>query len=238
MIIERRRLFFFKTAFVVLDERADSIDPRPYSQLTIVSHSPLSIPHARLREKTTGIIDLKGSPEELLQTFSKTTRNEISRSIREGQIVRHSPHVTKEGYALYRRFEKSIGRRPFARAATRGCEEILIYDGKRPIAGVFYYPSRPITRIRSIFSARKEKNLSSTTVSWAARRSIYEVCCSEQSARSEGVDLASINLTDKAKKGISDFKLSFSPRITQEYMYVHSSPVYAFFERIRRLLRS
>jgi hypothetical protein len=61
---------------------------------------------------------------------------------------------------------------------------------------------------------------------------MFEICKYGQAHGAKLVDLASINLTDPAKKSIADFKSSFGGKIENEYQYIWSDGFFRLFEKL------
>ena len=128
---------------------------------------------------------------------------------------------------------------PFPRATFEGCREVLVLYKNELLSGIFVFDSKPIARIRSIFSKRGTASDHSEyqRIGYASRRAMYEVCVWGSNSGRTGIDLASVNSMDESKRGISDFKMSFNPVIVPEYTYTYRSVLYAFFEALMRTSR-
>ena len=241
MVIEEKKLFF-KTALVVLDDNAaEKVSTRSdLNRIIVVSHSRLSLPKFSLiKSGKTGLINLKKTDEEILASFNKTTRNEIRKTENTPELKFISEAPFEEAYGLYASFERAISRTPFPKSALASCTAFLAYERDTPVSGIFVYPSKPILRIRSIFSKRVSvkdyegyKRLSN-----AGRRLIYEVCLWGKRNGREGLDLSSINLENTETKNIATFKMAFNPDVVPEYTYSRTSWLYRVAEMAMGILR-
>ncbi|MEK7509179.1 MAG: hypothetical protein AAB605_00525 [Patescibacteria group bacterium] len=232
MIFEKN-IFGLRSVRVVLDddEAMRAAKSKRYARLEIISHTKLDFPGFIVQEKQTGLIDLRGSPEEVLATFNKTTRNEIARTFADPQFnFRTFTELPDDIHALYEEFERKLGHdTPFSKEALKGCIAFGAYYERELLAGIYVFPSAPIARIRAIFSRRSEH---SHLVSFASRRLVYEICRWGIAEGRSAIDLARV-ITEEG----SNFKMSFNPRIIPEYVYRRASSVYAFLERVRILAR-
>lgn len=241
MIIRGKKLWF-STALVILsaDEARAIAGKREYFDFVqIIGHEQLDISGFSCKQKTTGIVDLT-SADAVLAGFNKTTRNEIARTYREtGLSFGHHDAITDAGYELYAAFERTAGRKPYARARLSGCMEFLGYDGGVLVSGMFVYPSEPIMRIRSIFSARRAatEHHSRQRIGYASRRLMFDVCTWGIEHGRTGLDLASLNFDNPKTRSISEFKSGFSPRIVPEYHYAYRSFPYRCAEYIMGAFR-
>lgn len=228
----------FTTARVILDdEAARTLCDRGLSRLIVVTLHRLDLPGFTVKEKDTGIIDLGTSVDDVKASFGKTVRNEISRTERDDQFR----FVTTEGpfpddaYEQYVAFERARGAKPFGKDTFDGLVFVRGYYGGKLLACISAFPSKPVARIRSIFSARHEAvdDETYTRIGYASKRAMLELCRWGIEHERSGIDLASINMHEDAKSGIAAYKRSFSPRMVKEYTYTKRSGIYAFFERIR-----
>jgi len=119
------------------------------------------------------------------------------------------------------------------------CVCILGYDHDVPVAGEFIHPTLPVVVTSALFSRRHltDTHEEYKRVGYASNRIIFEGCVWTKEHGGTGFCLSSINLTDETKSGISNFELSFNPRIVPQYNYVRSKPLYRIFERLMGLTR-
>src|SRR3989344_4097245 len=81
MILESKKLFF-KTVFIVFedDKVAEMIESVRYSSIVAISRKDFPGLSKYKRIKTTSVIDLTLSSEDIFRKFNDTTRNEIRRT--------------------------------------------------------------------------------------------------------------------------------------------------------------
>jgi hypothetical protein len=215
MIIFRRGVFGVQSiSFDPNDMRgyyakALGTEPLPFPNLTSTS--------------TTGIIETSSDP---LQSFSKTTRNEI-RQVAHVRVDISDTGATDKGYGLYRYFERGRGVRPEPRGNFKKCLEFLAYENGNAVSGVFVIPAAPVARIWHIFSDKAHSKHS--------RRVIYEACRWCMRTGRTGLDLAKVS-GEPNQGGINDFKLSFRPTIVPQYTYEHASRTYRMLRKAKSLL--
>lgn len=226
----------FKKAEIFFDDEAALKAARSgeFDQVTIMSYNNLPLGDFKVKPKRTAIIDTSGPAESIVRTFNDTAQKHISRTMRyEGFKFGMSAYPFPDGvYQLYAEFERGRGRVAFAPSAFRECLAFFGYDGDSLSSAAFVYPTTPIVRARSFFSARRAvtDHESYKRVGYASKRVIYEVCRWAYENGRSGFDLGPVNETDEIKQGISNFKLSFNPRLVPEYTYARSSLVYRLAE--------
>ncbi|OGG58837.1 hypothetical protein A2765_00450 [Candidatus Kaiserbacteria bacterium RIFCSPHIGHO2_01_FULL_56_24] len=239
MLIEDKKIIF-STALVIFDdeEAMRAAQSGKYSRITIITLNRLALPGFSIREKMTGLIDLKGDLEEITAIFNKTTRNEIARTYRDADFQFETyDDVPRDIYAMYVAFTRNIGKAPFSRKALSGCAAVGGYYNGELISGTIFFRSIPTVRIRAIFSKRQNVDRGSEMykrIGYAARRSILEVCRWGIANDCSAVDLATVH-TSAGEIDTSDesyFKLSFNPRIVPQLTYIYMTQVRRFIERL------
>ncbi len=235
MLIKRRRFWFTVCHIILEDSLIDEvIQSGIYDSITILSYKEHMLPHFTVVTKNTALLDIS-DPKKTFTQFSHTTRNEIRKTYNEPRLAFVSEDKnTKELYTMYCAFELSQKRVPidyneFAKFTFFGA----YLDGEL-ISAISVVESMPYIRIRSIFSKRlntlsdKEKY---KMIGYASRRLMYEICEWGHTHHFVSLDLASVNLTDTSKKGITGFKMSFGGQHANEYTYTYKSTFFVFFER-------
>lgn len=235
-MVTKNKKLFFRTAMVILDDEAipDLVASGTYGKITAISYRGTVPRGFETIEKTTGIIDLTRSEEDIFASFRKTMRNEIRRTERtpELRFVSNDKNFG-EGYRLYAQFEKARGVVPFSKKEFQRTKLFSAYYNGEMVSGVFVYPSEPVVRIRSIFSKRhgtSDKQVLSA-ISNSTRRIMWDICRWAKNQGRTGLDLASINLNNPKTASISDFKMGFSPEIVPEYTHVYKTPLFKIFEK-------
>ncbi len=239
MIVESQK-FGLKSILILLDDaRVESvIASKKYQQIIFTSYRHWNKAQFTLREKTTALIPLRQSEEEIFSRFNDTTRNEIRKSqkLPDLQIVTAAA-VEEESYDLYQKFEYSQQRVPTAKKKLSDCLFFGAYYRGQLISGIYLMDCRPYLRIRSIFSVRLQQDDPELykIISNASRRLIWEICLWGKQAGFESLDLASVNFKNPKTANITKFKMSFGGDVVPEYTYSYSSPLYHLFERLVKL---
>lgn len=235
MILETKKFWFKKVQIFLEDmllERGDL--ENKYDSVVIVSHKKLDLPGWILKEKDTALIDLTLPEEEIFKKFNDTTRNEIRKTYNNPDLNFILQQNFEKSYDLYRRFEKSQGRKPVKKGEMKSFKSGLAFYKNDPIYGFYIIESFPYARIRSIFSKRlsvDDKEVMKI-ISNSGRRLLWEIC---QNLRKRGfvfLDMASVNQSNPKSANIAKFKLSFGGDIVREYTYMYKSKIFNFFERI------
>lgn len=239
MILERAK-FGFRTARVTLeDDRLPAMrDSGAYSSIIAVSYKKMDLPGFARTEKTTALVDLTRSEDDIFKSFNDTTRNEIRKTLKDDDIsVAVAIPIAEESYNLYSSFELTQGRLPVHRADLGGCIFFGTYREKELLSGIFVIQSRPYLRIRSIFSKRlhvEDKEMYKH-ISNATRRAIWEICRWGKQNSFQSLDMASVNLSNPKTVSIAKFKMSFGGNIITEYTYTYKTKAFALFESAARL---
>lgn len=242
MILRTKKFFFSKVLVILNSGEAKEVarERRKFDFIEIVSLERLELRDFKVREKTTGVIDLRRTEEELLASFGYESRHKIRKSEEvDGLRFVSEDSNFDEAYAMYREFQKARGEKPYPRLRFKGSLLFSAYVRDRMISAVFVYPSQPCLRVNFIFSARYVENNKEIyrVISIASRRVIFEICRWGMRQARTGLDLASINMNDKAKSGLREFKTSFTPEIVPEYTYVYAGKRYRYFEKLNSRVR-
>ncbi len=193
----------------------------------IFSHEKLGLPDCREIKKPTTIIDL--TQKDFLKTFSEIDK--IKKTFNLDYDFAYF-QGDKTMYRIYSHFETSQGRRPMTWYEFKQYEGIRCEYGGYPIAAITFTQTYPYLRVRSIFSVPKTREVANGT-----RRLIYELCLYGKRIGYTGFDLAFVNFKDPAKKGVTDFKMSFNGYVVDEYIYIYKSPFTKIVEYLACLLR-
>jgi lipid II:glycine glycyltransferase (peptidoglycan interpeptide bridge formation enzyme) len=236
MISESKKLLF-KTVFIVLDGEAlkKAVVSGKYSAITAISYDLLSLPDFRVRTKTTALISLTGSEDDIFKKFNDTTRNEIRKSERtEGLKIISDDKNFDGAYSLYSDFEYSRGEAPFSKKALKECIVFSAYYNNEIVSGIFVDLGKPYLRVRYIFSKRLDIDDKEAykIVSNSTRRLIWEICLWGKKNGFVSLDMASVNFKDPEVAGITKFKMSFGGDVVNEYTYIYKSAAFRYFEKL------
>lgn len=209
-----------------------------YARVHVYAYEPLSLPGFRMiREKQTPLISVKGKTlETVLATFRDTTRNEIRRTFAMPDLTFSIEEPSRELYDFYVAATRSQTREPQKRGLFRGARIAVARRGSMILAAIAFVPACPVVKVLTISSLRREspdageRNL----IGFATKRLVYELCAYAIAGDYEYVDLAYVNTTDPAKKGITDFKMGFGGEIRHEWQYERKTS----FLNLVRYLRS
>ena len=233
-VIERRFLFFHSARVILHDALfLDLLRKHRYLFIVALSHHDFSVPAGVVKkQKKTTLIDLQKNPQAILQSFHDTTRNEVRRTFAmNGFTVTCNDDRFSEAYACYKRFRKDkklpLKPRSFLRQALR----MSAYWHTDLVAVVTWYDTKPVMRIQHIFSRPAVTAEDRKIIGFATRRLIYEICVYGSNQGYKALDMASINLDNPTKEGITRFKLSFGGDVVNEYVYTYRSPLIRFLRR-------
>ncbi len=232
--IQHLVVFFEDTLF------QNAVANTSYPLITALSYTRHNLPGVRVREKDTALIDISPSPEHILASMHRTTRNEILRSLAKNFSVELRVGFHEDLYMLYASFERAQGRTPMKKDEFAQFRYVVVSLDNTPLSVVSLIEEKPLLRIRSIFSARmttqdaeQKKNISN-----ASRRAIYEACVWGHENGFTSLDLASVNITDANKAHLSKFKLSFGGTFRKEYTHIFATPAIQFVLKILSRVRS
>jgi hypothetical protein len=233
-VIERRYIFF-RSARVILNDTLflKLLRNKEYHFIVALSQNKISVPdQVIIKHKKTFTISLRRMPKEILQSFHDTTRNEVRRSFNMPELtITKNDEQFEKAYTLYMLFRKEkklpVKSASFLRQAMR----FSAYWNGELLAVVTCYDVPPYMRIQHIYSRNAETKEDRNRAGLATRRLIYEVCQYGSMAGRELLDMASINMHNQKKQGITKFKLSFGGTITNEYIYTYRSPLIRFLGR-------
>ena len=238
--VERTYLFFRYARVILNDELLTRlIHERVYSYIVGVSHTKIAFEYnVSMRQKKTLIIPLDASLEQVFRSFNDTARNEIRRTERTPEFA----FTVNDGkwddvYALYRAHRKERGLPIHPLHFLKWGMLFNAYWKGVLISTITCYDAKPYLRIQNIFSklAGKDKELRRIT-GYASRRLVYEICKYGNENGYTLLDMASANITDPAKAGITQFKSSFGGVLIDEYIYTYKSALVRLMGKVRHFL--
>lgn len=241
MVVESR--LGLRKAFIMHDtELALKVaqERKEYARIQVISLSPLELPDFRMKKRSTGVIKLGSSMEEIVASFNATTRKHIHRTERDpGFRFEFNPSVTDIGYALVVKFVLARGLKPHPRSYYQGCVEFLGFTDNEPVSGIFLFPAAPVGLIAAVFSKRHEDCTHDEylRVGNTSKRLMAEVCAWGANHGMTDMDMGGLNLDANEKSGIAKYKLGFNPIVTEQYVYTYDSPLFRVSERIMFQLR-
>jgi len=232
---------FFKTARIIFDEAlfGELIKNRCYLNIVLVSHQKLSVPvDVRVKKKPTVLISVDKSPEDILQSFNDTARNEVRKTFKMSEFLFRSDEDNfSEIYTLYRSFRKAKKLSLRGKDFFKGVLIFKAYWKGELVSVITCYSAHPYLRVQNIFSklSGEDKELR-RIIGYATRRLIYEICVYGHEHGFISLDLAGINLIDPKKAGITAFKKSFGGSIIDEYTYTYRRPVFNILARLKKIV--
>lgn len=240
MILEDRKLFFHTTFLIFEDEKVlETFGLSKYSSVVAISRTDFEELSKFKRTKTTSVISLKDSLEDIFRSFNDTTRNEIRKTEKTPDLnFAREDKDTSSIYDLYKKFERAQGRVPFPRSNMKDCIIFSAYFKGELISSIYVDKGGKDLRLRYVFSKRLDvapghelyKIISNST-----RRLVWEIIIWGKENDFAALDMATVNMTDKDKEGITKFKMSFGGELMPEYTYIYKSKLFSFFERIASL---
>ena len=209
--------------------------------MAVISYGELGLEKEgfKLKKKQLANVYLDGTSDEILNRFTRSTRQEIQQTFNNPDLaIKINDANFDEVYRLYKNFETAQGRKPWDRASFEGVINFNAYYKGELIACVPCYDLFPYLQIRAIFSKRlslggQDKALYKLIGS-ATRRLIFEICKYGNGRNYEFVGLGSVNYSTEQKSNVADFKMFFAPRLGDEYTYTYKSPRFLFLENIRK----
>src|SRR3990167_8199456 len=114
MIFFEKRFRLFRTVRVILDDAAAlRVDASgSFSRITILSYRELPLKKKyRTRRKVTANINCARPPEEIINGFNKTTRNEIRKTFHTPGLIfgqATTPRERQEAYRAHTTFEYTL----------------------------------------------------------------------------------------------------------------------------------
>lgn len=251
-----RKKFGFKHLIIYFEDELflQAIKEKKYPQVTLISYKKHIVPNVSVKEKTTGLIDLSGSPDDILSRMNDTTRNEIRRTFRNQDIIcKEISGFDESVYKTYCDFERSQKRIPIKKDEFGLYRYFCCYHKDQLLSVVSVVEAKPHLRVRSIFSLRlsvehKAQNTNSPEqekdrelmklISNASRRIMYETCLWGHKNGFNSLDLASINFNNPETANITKFKMSFGCNIQSEYTHTYVSGLarlYPLWSKLRKI---
>jgi hypothetical protein len=220
-----RRYIFFRSARVILNDALflELLKKKEHPFIVALLQNKISVPeYITVKHKKTLNISLRRTPEEILQSFHDTTRNEIRRTFTMPELLfTCEDNRFEEAYTLYKLFRKEKKLPLKASSFLRQAMRFSAYQNDELLAVVTCYDVPPYMRIQHIFSRHADTPEVRKYIGYATRRLIYEICAYGSREGREFLDMASINVYNPAKQGITKFKLSFGGDIANEYVYTY-----------------
>lgn len=222
---------------------SELLDKNNYDLMTVISYVDLGLESMgfKLRHKKLANIYLDGTLEEILNRFTRTTRQEVQQTYDISDLVFKigDPDI-ETTYNLYRNFEKAQGRKPWGKETFSDTINFNAYYKGELVASVPCYDLNPYLQVRAIFSKRLniEDKVLYKIIGKATRRLIFEICKYGKERGCEFVSLGSVNYGTAQKSNVADFKMFFGPRLGDEYTYIYRSRWLAFIEMTKVYLSS
>lgn len=227
--VERKYIFFTYARVILNDELfARLVRERAHSYIVGVSHNKLDFgPLVSIRQKKTIIIRLDTSIEDIFRKFNDTARNEVRRTERMNDFVfTRNDDNWDDVYAMYKAHRKERGLPIHPRAFLQWGMQFSAYWQESLVSTITCYDAKPYLRIQNIFSHLDDDNKELRRIAgYAARRLVYELCKFGSQNGYSLLDMASANITNSAKAGITQFKSSFGGAIKDEYIYTYKGAV-------------
>lgn len=236
-----RTYFFFTYARVILDDELlrRLIREQAYSYVVGISHHVFDAgPNVSVRHKKTITIYLEKPIEELFRSFNDTARNEIRRAERMEELTfTMNDGNWNEVYAIYKAHRKA---RELPKHPLSFLQFALLFNAYwkgQLISTITCYDAKPYLRIQNIFSYIAESDKETRRITgYATRRLVYEICKFGSKNGYVLLDMASVNVTNPEKAGITQFKSSFGGEIVDEYTYTYKGSTARLFGNLRKII--
>jgi len=236
-----RRYLFFTYARVILDDELlrHLIHNRSYSYIVGVSHKELSFDMpVSVRKKQTINIPVNKPIEDIFRGFNDTARNEIRRT----ECMEELTFTINDGswdevYAMYKDHRKA---RKLPIHPLSFLQFALLFNAYwkgKLISTITCYDAKPYLRVQNIFSKIAESDKETRRITgYATRRLVYEICKFGSENGYVLLDMASVNVTNPMKAGITQFKSSFGGETVDEYIYTHKGTTARLFRNLRKII--
>lgn len=239
-----RKFFFCTYARIILQDELLKclIREKAHSYIVGVSHTAMSFERpVSVRKKKTLNIHLAKPMDDVFRGFNDTARNEIRRAERMSELrFTVNDNNWSDVYALYKTHRKARGLPLHPLSFLQNCLLFNAYWNEKLVSTVTCYDAYPFLRIQNIFSRieheRADPRESRRVAGFAARRLVYEICKYGNAKGYQLLDMASVNLTDPAKKGITAFKSSFGGEVADEFTYTYKGFIPRMVGGMRRFL--
>lgn len=229
MVIKKRKFLFLKSLRIVFDDEAlkQAMQEKKYHYITGVSYNKFDFGlQVKMKKKQTAVLDLSRTLDDIFFAFAKNTRNEINKTKKMPDLkIALADKNFKEIKKLYSAFapDKKI-------VNISSClSEFLFFSAyykNQLISCIACYYNENL-RAKAIFSARSKKDKEfQKIIGYTTRRLVWEICKYGKERKFKLFDLGGVNFKDPAKKGITNFKMSFNGRVIDEYHYIYKGKIF------------
>ncbi len=242
MITKKQFLSFRSLRVLYQSEDLDLLLNNAYDYVTVIAYQDLGLEKKGFEvvKKKIANIYLDGSEEEILNRFTRTTRQEVAKTheIPDLEFRIEDSNVEIE-YRLYCDFERAQGRKPWKRTSFDNLKHFNAYYKGEMISSVPCYDLFPYLQVRAMFSKRltDDNQELRKIIGYATRRLIYEICRYAKKKNYAFLGLGAVNYSTTQKANVAQFKMFFGSRVEDEYTYTYASRRFRLLNRIRNLLR-
>lgn len=246
MIQEKNKLLFRSLRVLYQNENLkELLNKNKYDFITVISYNKLGLEKEgySLKHKKIANIALNGTTGEILERFSRRTKQEIMATYKINKFEVRIPDLNfKETYKLYKNFERAQGRKPWRKESFDRVINFNAYYRGELIASVPCYNLAPYLQVRAIFSKRltngNENKEIYKLIGSATRRLIFEICKYGKENSYRFVGLGSVNYSTLQKANVANFKMFFGSELGDEYTYTYKSSKFLVLEKIRKLIKN
>jgi hypothetical protein len=185
----------------------------------------------QILEKNACLFNVDLSNEEIVKNFNATGRNEYRRTFRTDGLAFHFGYDNFDGY--YEFYKKSEHARNWFPIPKLELENSILFTASfegEYISGMSCYSCEETIRVSRIYSTKRinqNPKINGTIFGGAAKRLVIEICDYARKNGFKYVDLGGIDLSGKAKSGISEFKLSLGGEIVPVKIGRYMKPGFA-----------
>ncbi|MBU4348149.1 hypothetical protein KJ671_01415 [Patescibacteria group bacterium] len=243
MIQEKNKLLFRSLRVLYQNENLkELLDKNKYDYITVISYDDLGLEEEgySLKYKKLANIALNSTIEEILERFTRRTKQEVLSTYKVGEFeFKVADPNLKATYKLYKKFERAQSRKPWGKESFNGVINFNAYYKGRLVASVPCYDVFPYLQVRAIFSKRMEESDKGLykLIGSATRRLIFEACKYGQERGYKFVSLGSVNYSTEQKANVANFKMFFGSELGDEYTYTYKSSKFMFLEKTRKLIK-
>lgn len=209
-----------------------------FSYIVIYSYTKADLPGFILRTQKTPLIDLSCDEESLFRAFRRDAKSGIKKTGDMPDLHYKIPAEDRGvSYQFYKEIKRKDGVVPDIREEFIGCIFFNAYLGSSMIVSMSFYDNGSVLRSKHIVSRRKEMGEDKAVAAHATRRLTWEICMYAKKQGYRFLDLGGIDLSDPAKKGVAEFKLSFGGEIKDVYIYRYETVAFKILRRILHLFK-
>lgn len=198
----------------------------------VVCYGNMEDPDYHITAKTSCMIDLSAGLDAAFARFNPTSRNEVRRADRMPELAFHND-LSAFNFDTYYAFHTLCEHnRNWFPVPPEELKNSLVFSATHNgvlIAGMSCYAHGKRLRVGRIYSNKRSHQsevLTNLVYGVASKRIVYEICKYACDNGYVSLDLGGVDLTDPAKAGISQFKLSLGGTMQPVILARYSTPAF------------